>query len=149
MLAEYGFSLYPLAMKNVGAIIVSYNAGAELERLAVAIAPQVETVLVVDNGSHAPTLQRLQRMEDRIPNLHLECLPKNIGLAKAQNIGIRAICDEGMEWALLLDDDSLPAENMIEAMLSASIEPQATILAPHISEADTAQEYQYIQAKKW
>lgn len=103
---------------SVVAVIVSYMPDGRLFEALDALSPQVARILVVDNGSGPDTVARLERASgDGKTQLILNA--ENAGLAAAQNQGIRQALDEGADWVLLMDDDSVPAPDMVAAMLEA------------------------------
>lgn len=96
-------------------VIVTYLPAHEpLLRLLEAIRPQVDNIVLVDNGDGsalpaiAPAL-----------NVEIITLGGNKGLAHAQNIGIQRARWHGAERILLLDQDSLPATDMVAQLLDA------------------------------
>lgn len=109
-------------MPVVVAVVVAYHPEitsflALLDRLA----QQTQAVVVVDNSS-------------REDNSVLECIPEwlldsgrfsvvrlggNFGIASALNIGIQEAVRSGAEFVLLSDQDSLPAEGMVERLCFA------------------------------
>ena len=96
------------------AVVVTFEPDPEgLRELLARLAPQVATVLVVDNAS-ARQPPRLARDEATlIP------LTRNAGIAAAQNIGIRTAVGLGATFVLLMDQDSLPAADMVTQLLNA------------------------------
>lgn len=86
-------------------MIVSYNPVMDaLRHLAKAIAPQFYQLLVVDNSGVDVGLIRLD---------------DNYGIARAQNIGIERARANGSDYVLLLDQESVPAGDMVATLLSA------------------------------
>lgn len=82
-----------------------------------ALAPQVDTVVVVDNGSPAADVGALR---DRL-TVHggeLVALGENLGIAAAQNVGIARARALGARFVLLSDQDSLPAPDMVDRLLA-------------------------------
>lgn len=101
--------------ERVGAVIVTYFATEpELTGLLRAVEGQVEFVVIVDNTpgvlEHAGPDGR---MRWRIAN------GTNRGLAEAQNQGLAALRSHGLTHALLLDQDSLPAPDMVAHLIAA------------------------------
>ena len=84
--------------KRVSVVIVSFNRADQL-RQSLASLGDIHQVLVVDNGSRdgSPAL------EAEFPASRFIRLPKNFGLTKALNLGVRAA--EG-EYILMLHDDT-------------------------------------------
>src|SRR5688500_10357031 len=86
------------------AVVVTYFPDADVLRRARAIASQVGTMVVVDNGSgpaHDDTLHSLTS----IPNLTLLRNDTNLGLAGALNQGLRWAQEHGYVWGLMFDQD--------------------------------------------
>lgn len=112
--------------ERVGAVIVTYFASeAELADLMRAVAVQVEFMAVIDNtpGAKAfsgPEGERVWRIANG----------SNFGLAEAQNQGIATLRSFGLTHALLLDQDSLPAADMVAQLLAALRELYATGARP-------------------
>lgn len=104
--------------RSVTGIIVTYNPDLDgLSSLLEAVIPQVGKLIIVDNGSK-------QDLKNWIASLYstvdFEELGQNFGIAKAQNVGIAKAETHGAEYALLLDQDSMPAEDMVSMLLGAA-----------------------------
>lgn len=102
---------------SVCAVIVTYNPGQELARNVRAISEQVALVIVVDNGSSAIGMQHVTDAST-ISNTKLLLLGRNRGIAKALNVGISLARDQGFDWVVTLDHDSMPEPDMVEGMLT-------------------------------
>ena len=115
----------PEAAQGITAVVVTYNPDPEqLARLCQAVQPQVEHVVLVDNGSSAETLAALQALvEGPSSALTLLALGENRGIGAAQNAGITLARQHGSRYVLLLDHDSIPEVGMV-ATLRAAIENQ-------------------------
>ena len=127
------------ATPKICAIIVIFQPPKGLNPLLNAISPQVQEVVIVDNGNNTP-----------IDSTHWIDNPEN-GLAKAQNLGLAKTRELGCSHLLLLDDDSLPAPNMVEKLLEGqqlALEQglNPAIIGPNIEEVGLAQS-KYIQPK--
>jgi rhamnosyltransferase len=111
----------PQGGARICGVVVTYHPDPQaLKRLLQAIRPQVNELVVVDNGSgvdvsaiasatHSPVL----------------ALGDNYGIARAQNLGIDYARAHGAEYVLLLDQDSLPAADMVPQLLAATVKLQA------------------------
>lgn len=111
-------SLYG-AQPRVGAVIVSYRPDLPaLSRTLDALAPQVERVFIVDNGSSAAAVQHLRALVAAAPAELIE-FPTNRGIAAAQNAGVAAAQDRGLELVVLFDQDSLPASDLVAQLVAA------------------------------
>lgn len=100
------------AVAQVTAVVVTYHPEpAALQQLLTRLAAQVGAVLVVDNSpSQCP-------LPGDAPGLTVLRQHANIGLAAAQNLGLQHAQRQGAAFALLLDQDSLPAEDMTQRLL--------------------------------
>lgn len=97
---------------GVVAVIVTFHPDPNaLTRLLQALALQVDGVVVVDNASAS--------LPDMTALVQLIRLPRNEGVAAAQNVGLRAAAAAGARYALLLDQDSVPEADMCAALLAA------------------------------
>lgn len=99
-----------LPQNTVAVIVTYYPDSTHLLRLIERVQKQVCDVIVVNN---TPS-DRLDLPDE--PGLVVLNLEKNIGLAAAQNRGIKMALDKGAQFVLLLDQDSLPQEDMIEQL---------------------------------
>ncbi len=113
------------------AVIVTYNAGPEIQAAVAAVRDQVAGIVVVDNGSDPETRSALHAAAAD-PALSLILNAGNRGLAAAQNQGIDAALAGGAEWVLLLDQDSRPAPDMVERLLAGADAAAADLAAPRL-----------------
>lgn len=101
-------------MNKLYAIVVTFHPNVEtFFRLLTLLSPQVEKILQIDNatpdlGENNVVINNL----DKIINI------KNVGVAAAYNQGIMKARLEGATHVMLFDQDSLPAEDLIQVMLS-------------------------------
>lgn len=115
---------------QVHAVVVSCDS--DPERLAVQferLLPQVATIVWVDNASPVS----LRQLQVRWPahRLHVIWLGGNLGIGAAQNRGIAWALEHGATHVLLMDDDSLPAPDMVQRLLQAlEAHPQTAAAGP-------------------
>ena len=105
---------------SVIAVAVTYNPDADqLTALLDALAPQVDQLLVVDNGSaNQGEVRRLVLDEPAAArNVRWLGLDTNLGIAAAQNRGIAWARRQAADFVLLSDQDSLPAPDMVAELL--------------------------------
>ncbi|RCW84564.1 glycosyltransferase family 2 protein [Phyllobacterium bourgognense] len=103
---------------EVSGIIVTYNPDLKgLKSLLDAIVPQLGPVIIVDNGSKADIGTWLREQDVHV---ELVALGDNLGIAKAQNVGIERARAHGSGFVLLLDQDSLPAPDMVVTLVAAA-----------------------------
>lgn len=107
------------------AIIVTYRPElARLEALLSACLPQADKLVVVDNGSDEGALTMLRTRARRDGFAVLE-LGDNLGVAAAQNRGVAWARTQTCEHVLFLDQDSVPAPDMVQKLLAALAALQA------------------------
>lgn len=126
---------------SIAAVIVSYRSDERLFRGLEALAPQVGRIIVVDNDSGDQITQELNRAaEDAGDKIRLVLNDENVGLAAAQNQGIRLALEEGADWVLLLDDDSIPDAGMVDTLLATHAGHPARerigLVAPRLHDAE-------------
>lgn len=114
----------------VMAVVVTYRPDLELlAQVLDAVCGQVGQVLVYDNASADPRLRTLLQ-DPRWPNLVAEQGAVNIGVAGAINQAARRAADAGFSQLLILDQDSLPAADMVARLQQALSVPLAAGQAP-------------------
>jgi len=112
------------SLSQVCAVVVTYRPDPSvLHALLGSVGGQVGGMVVVDNTGPGelpdmvawlPAIGAILRQE------------RNVGLAKAQNVGIAWAREHGFRYVLLLDQDSLPGEGMVRALLDAIVRLGAT-----------------------
>lgn len=105
--------------RRVGAIIVLYHPELRvLERLLQSVTGQVDAVAVVDNTPQ-PDPEALRLLDRCSESIQYLSMGGNIGIASAQNAGIRHCIAAACSHVLLLDQDSALPERMVETLLGA------------------------------
>lgn len=102
----------------VCAVVVAYHPESELLAHVIALRPQVDELLLIDNGSGptcAPLLQHCAAA-----GATLLALPDNIGIAAALNLGLRHARQRGFAWLATFDQDSHAPAELISSLLAAS-----------------------------
>jgi rhamnosyltransferase len=101
---------------SVVAVVVTYHPELfVLQKLLEGLNGQVQSIVIVDNGTSELVLQRMQ---DHIPaSCTVIRLGRNQGIGAAQNVGIRYAKDAGATHVILFDHDSAPAPDMVERLL--------------------------------
>lgn len=120
---------------RVVAVVVTYHPDVPVTAaLLRSLAGQAHGVVVVDNGSPADAVARLQDECAALPVAELVALGANRGIAAAQNVGTTRARALGADAVLLSDQDSLPADDMVDRLLEgldrAHSEAAAGRLAP-------------------
>ena len=113
---------------SVVCIIVTYLPDCELlNRLVESVRNQVQTVYIIDNS---PTVVRFSDIEN-MENIEVTYLTQNIGIAAAQNIGIRKALADKADFVLLSDQDTIFPPSYVEDMLPVfSMYPNAAAAVP-------------------
>jgi rhamnosyltransferase len=102
---------------DVCAIVVTFYPDAEFAARLRRISPQVGAVVIVDNGSGDIALAMLDELVLH-PFVSLIRNGQNLGVARALNIGVERAASLGFTWTLLLDQDTVVAADMVEALAS-------------------------------
>ncbi len=97
-----------------GVVVTHRPEAGALAALFRAVGPQLDGLVVVDNGSGAEVAALVPPGAEFMP------LGGNLGLAAAQNRGIKRAAELGATHVLLLDQDSVPAPGMAAALLHAA-----------------------------
>lgn len=109
------------ASRRIAAIILTYRPDRGLLRRAVvSLCPQVEQILIVDNGTPWDAGVLLDSLPDtdrgRIAFIWLDA---NIGVGAGHNRGIRWARARGFSHVLILDHDSVPKPDMVACLVRA------------------------------
>ena len=139
---------------KVYAVIISYHPDIRLQKLANSLCRQCQKVFVIDNGSSPASAELFFELEE-LPNLEVQRLGENTGIAHAQNVGIKAALAAGADFVLLSDQDSLPTENFVAQLLSfyqkrtASSASPLGAVGPYIKDVRPGGDELVYVDKKW
>jgi rhamnosyltransferase len=130
----------------IASITVTYQPDLPtLQRQLDSIRGQVQHMLVIDNGSAAPLLTKLQAL-CHTAGAQLSALERNTGIAHAQNQGIAIARSLGAELLLLLDQDSEAMPNMVPTLQEAlASNPQAAAAGPSTFDERTGRSFFFLQ----
>jgi rhamnosyltransferase len=139
-------------LHSVLAIIVTFNPNLrDLKLLLEWSKYEPVGLVVVDNGSRNLTeISVLMRWH---PEALFISLGDNLGLAYAQNIGLKHALGEGFEFALLLDQDSLPDSGFVRKAVQAfsALDPlgvNVAGVAPRFFDSRTGYSFPFIRFKR-
>jgi GT2 family glycosyltransferase len=109
----------PIMTGKVGVVTVTYNSATVLEEFLDSLASQTHSSLVlyaVDNASIDATAAMLRQRS----GIAIVVIPneQNLGVAEANNQGIRAALKDDCEYVLLLNNDTVFPRDMIAELLS-------------------------------
>lgn len=121
--------------KDICAGVVTYHPDIRLlEANLEALIPQVSMVYVVDNGSE--NVADVRSYVEGKPELRLICNSENVGIAKALNQLCTAAKQDGYAWILTMDQDSLPASDMVKWLSTYTDNSVYGIIAPRVEFRD-------------
>ncbi len=116
-----------LQANKVFAVVVTYEPDAvRLQQVLQAVAPQVQYLLIVDNsqtGQARDTTQLAVQAISATPDcfggseIEVHAAQANLGLSRAYNLAVQRARKVGASHLLLLDQDSVVAPDMVEALL--------------------------------
>lgn len=106
---------------NVVAVVVTYQPKlGVLGQLLDALTSQVKSIVLVDNGSQVDLeAWNTQRQSSAVEVL---LLGENQGIAVAHNVGIKWAQNNAAEFVLLMDQDSIPAPDMVQMLTFTLLE---------------------------
>lgn len=115
-----GLSRPPIApcKENICAVVVTHFPSFGFRDRLARTAAQVAHVAVVDNASEGDAFGRVQEAA-LLPRVDLLRNAENLGIAGALNRGVEWARRHGYQWALLLDDDTVPADDMVATLVRA------------------------------
>ncbi|WP_333681298.1 glycosyltransferase family 2 protein [Dyella sp.] len=105
---------------TVCAVVVTFQPDPEaLTELLLALLPQVTNIVIVDNSLPSNTI--VEQLLHKLPpeRITLIRLRENFGVAKGLNVGIEWARTQKADFVLLSDQDSLPAEDMVDGLLQS------------------------------
>ena len=109
------------ACGTVTAAVTTYEPNLQtLEAQFSRLAGQVDTLLVIDNGS--TNAADVAQLVSQFPFAQFTGSGENRGLGWAHNEGLRRALAEGADAVLLLDQDSLPSEGMVAVLHHALVQ---------------------------
>jgi len=117
-------------MRKVAIIILTYNGKKYLPSLLGSLFEfndtQPETkIIVVDNNSTDDTVESIR---ENFPQITLLPQSQNLGFASGNNIGIKYAIDNGFDYVMLLNQDTIVTENFLKPLVDQA-ESDKTIAA--------------------
>lgn len=97
-------------MKKIYSILVAYNPDLEeLNQAVERLKKQTDIVVVCNNSDYDV------KFEDK--QVKVFNFGENLGIAKAQSIGMKWAFDNGADFILQMDQDSIPSDDLVEKLL--------------------------------
>ena len=110
----------PSGPGSVCAVIVTFHSGSTVVPTYQSVEPQVDRVIIVDNGSDIGTMRVLEDLiRESGGKAELIRNRNNLGVGAALNQGCRHAVSSGFDWVLLMDQDSVAAPAMVASLLDA------------------------------
>ncbi|WP_394769520.1 glycosyltransferase [Lacisediminihabitans sp.] len=117
----------PTGAITVIAVVPTFRPDEALLDGLHALAPQVDSIIVVDDGSPADSHAILEAVEQA--GFEVQRSARNAGIAAAINAGIRTALARGADYVLTIDQDTvLPAHYVSDCLTAFTIASPATRL---------------------
>ena len=124
----------------IAAGIVLFNPDLlRLEKNINAIVNQVDSLIIIDN-SPSPQ-ENIKRQLNNYKNIKVIYNDSNLGVAKALNQMCSLALDDGHDWILTLDQDSICPNNIIEEYKTRMSKTEVGILCPVINDMNNPNGY--------
>lgn len=107
--------------KSVAIILLNYNSYDYTEACVNSLkASQYKKykIVIVDNCSTDDSIQKLRKLESEL--IHIIISPKNGGFAFGNNIGIEYAINEGFDYFLLLNNDTIVEKDFLDRLVSSA-----------------------------
>jgi len=104
-------------MKTCAILVTYYPDKSKCEAVISSVISQVSHIIIVDNTPNEPWGMSSNTHDDQCTLIKNN---SNVGLSKAQNMGIRWAIDHGYDYVLILDQDRVLSSNMVKNLLEAS-----------------------------
>lgn len=129
-----------LPVIDIVAVVVAFHPErASLVALLKTLAAETAGVVVVDNGSESDFGDWL--LENGLGTVELMRPTENMGLAAAQNIGVRRAFEGPCEAVVFFDQDSVIEAGMIAGLAKAFSDPRVSITAPVTTDWRNGRDY--------
>ena len=117
------------------AVVVTYKPDILiLEKCIHSLVNQLNKITIVDNTPNGNN--SLERFKN-FPNVEIIYLGDNYGIAFAQNVGIKKALEEGTDFILLSDQDTIYPLDYVEKMLECFKEDKVAAAGPLFIDAHT------------
>jgi rhamnosyltransferase len=120
----------------VCAVVVTFHPESDLVTRLIALLPQLDGLLVVDNTPGGGYLEKIKEIGIDGSSLHIIENKANLGIAVALNQGIRYAEQQGFKWLLTLDQDTHWYPNMVEILIGVhrTCDPKPAIIGSNYHE---------------
>ena len=96
--------MVPKIEPTVAAVVVVFDPDDRFKQLLLSLVKQVNKIWIIDNQPNSVSYNYIKGGQfQQKNNIKLVENKKNVGLAAAQNQGIKLALEDGVDWILLLD----------------------------------------------
>jgi rhamnosyltransferase len=132
-------------MPKTFAVIVAYHPDlAELKQLSASLCASGVDVVVVDNTEPAPASP-----PDQFGAGTWIVMGCNVGIARAQNVGVATAIAKGAEVIVFFDQDSKPSPDFIPKLLAGLDARRPNVVAPVCIDERTGRELPSYTVNRW
>lgn len=135
-------------MEKVGLVTITYNSEKVLQGFLNSVFIQTHDLFVlyvIDNNSEDKTLEMLAAYDDH--RIKMIRNTQNIGVAAANNQGIKLALNDGCDQVLILNNDIEFSKELIQKMLQVQKDQKCSLVAPKIMYYDNPQYIWYAGSK--
>lgn len=116
-------------MKNVAAVLITYNPEISLlKRNLNQLCKQIDTIIIYDNNSKNQV--EIQKVTQQYSNIRYYQNKENLGLPRNYNKALQICRQEGIEWLLTMDQDTVITDNMMKLYWPIMDNPDVAIISP-------------------
>lgn len=128
-------------MDKIGVVTVTFNSEDVIDEFLMSVLSQTHrefALYVIDNASNDETLNKIQHYPD--PRIVVIKNETNLGIAKGNNQGVQLALEDGCNYVMLLNNDTVFEEDMFSKLVKIIIEKDCSITTPkmmYYSQPDT------------
>jgi len=138
-------------MDKIAAVIVSYKPASELLLCVKSIRKQVQSIIIVENGSGPEFSEWIRKACMLAENVQLIRNVSNRGIGVALNQGFRLASEMGCSLALAMDQDSHAEAGMVHLLMKHYLDRKGSqrpaIVAPQIIDSRGKASARYLRPK--
>lgn len=103
-----------MSLDKIAIVVVTYNPNLEeLKHNIKSYINQVPLIVIVDNSTNKNIQNKIKSTFDEYKNIFILTLGDNLGIAKAQNIGIKYAIEQNFDYIIEMDQDSCLPNNYV------------------------------------